>query len=227
MKILSNFTGKHHTEESRLKMSEAKMGDKNPFYGKHHTTYTKRRISKKLKGKKHPNYGKICPKEVKEKTSKTLKGKYCGKDSPTWKGGKVKVNCKQCGKEKEVFPCLIKNTGNFCSNRCKAIYKTTRQKTTGTDIELLMEAELIRRNISFTPQKPLLNLTVVDFFIEPNIVIYCDGIYWHNLEKVKEKDERQNLILSSNGYKVFRFTNKDINKSVKNCVNKVLIKEEK
>lgn len=39
------------TEEFRKKMSEVTSGKKNPFYGKHHTEETKRRLSEAHKGK--------------------------------------------------------------------------------------------------------------------------------------------------------------------------------
>ena len=40
------LNGHKHTKESKEKMSEIKMGKKNPFYGRHHTKETKERISK-------------------------------------------------------------------------------------------------------------------------------------------------------------------------------------
>lgn len=39
------------TRKTRLKMSEAKKGIKNPMYGKHHTEIAKRKISEALIGK--------------------------------------------------------------------------------------------------------------------------------------------------------------------------------
>lgn len=45
--------GKHHSEESKKKMSLAKkgmyIGEKNPFYGKHHSEETRRRLSEAAK----------------------------------------------------------------------------------------------------------------------------------------------------------------------------------
>ena len=37
--------GKHHTEETRKKMSEKRKLDKHPLWGKHHTEETKRKLS--------------------------------------------------------------------------------------------------------------------------------------------------------------------------------------
>lgn len=242
--------GKKHTKESRLKMSEAKKGENNPNYGKQHTEENRQKISNAKKGgvpwnKGIPcaeetrnkisvaNTGRVPSKETRDKISIANKGRkhleaakikigaaHKGEKNGNWKGGKVKVNCKQCGKEKEIYPTQIKKSkNNFCCHKCLGIYIRTQQKQKNTDIEQLIEKELIKRNISFEPQHPLLDITIVDFFIQPNIVIYCDGDYWHSTNKRKEKDERQNFILKLNGYKVFRFTGGEIKESVGKCID--------
>ena len=49
------FYGKHHTEESKQKISESRKGqcsgEKHPFYGKHHSDESKQAISEKRQGK--------------------------------------------------------------------------------------------------------------------------------------------------------------------------------
>ena len=54
------FYGKHHSDETKLKMSKSKQsmydGDKNPMYDKHHTKETKRKQSKALLGEKNPRW---------------------------------------------------------------------------------------------------------------------------------------------------------------------------
>lgn len=57
-------SGYKHSEESKHKMSESRIGEKNVFYGKIHSDYTKNKISESrikngiAKGKNNPNYGK-------------------------------------------------------------------------------------------------------------------------------------------------------------------------
>lgn len=95
-------------------------------------------------------------------------------------------------------------------------------KKKDTSIELALEEELERSKINYEKDVPLCNITVVDFYLPKcKIVIYADGDYWHNLPEVKERDKEQNKILKKNGYKVFRFWGREINKSAKECVNKV------
>lgn len=50
--------GKHLSEESRRKISEAQKGENNHMYGKHHSEKTKEKLSEANKGEKHPFYGK-------------------------------------------------------------------------------------------------------------------------------------------------------------------------
>jgi len=52
-----NMLGKHHSAETKRKMSEAQKGEKHPLYGKHHTAETRKKISEAQKGEKHPHFG--------------------------------------------------------------------------------------------------------------------------------------------------------------------------
>ena len=106
--------------------------------------------------------------------------------------------------------------------------KTIQQRSSGkishkeTSIERKVEDELQQRNINYQKQFPLCKISIVDFYLpESKTVIYCDGDYWHNLPGCKEKDERQTKVLTSNGYKVFRFWEHEINKSVSECLDRV------
>ena len=92
-----------------------------------------------------------------------------------------------------------------------------------TSIELEIEAELKRRNINYQKQVPLCKIAIVDFYLpEENIVIECDGDYWHRLPGVPENDKRKTKILIDNKYKVFRFWESEINKSSKKCIDKII-----
>ena len=201
--------GSHLSEEHKKKISEAKKGDKNPNWNKHPSMESCRRMSESHKGKKNTNYGKT------------------GKNHPKWKGGDVEMVCKLCYKKRYVASSSIKRgRGICCSRRCATIYRLIHQKNHNTDIERLVENELIRRNIPYTKQVALLGITLVDFLLPNDTVIYCDGSYWHSFDKAKIKDMNQDFMLKFYGYKVFRFTEKEIKKSPKKCIANV-IKEDK
>ena len=98
------------------------------------------------------------------------------------------------------------------------------QKYFGTSIEIKMEQELTKRGVRFQKQYPIYQAkTIPDFFIAPNICIYCDGDYWHRKSGRPEKDAQQNFILNFLGYKVYRFWEKDIKKDISKCVDTITI----
>jgi DNA mismatch endonuclease (patch repair protein) len=182
-----------------IKMIGKLVGDKNPMK----KLKTRRKLSQLLKGHK-------ISMRTKEKISKTLNGRYTGEDNPFY----GKRHTEEVKKK----------------NRIRAIRRMVSGKIRRKDthIELMIEAELRKRNIHYKKQFPLANITVADFYLPQNkTVIYADGSFWHEskwAEKrgVVEKDKRQNKILTANGYKVFRFPEADINNSPEKCVSRVI-----
>lgn len=66
------FYGKHHSKETRMKMSKNHAdvsGPNNPNYGKHHSLKTRQKISQANKGKNNHNYGKKLPQSTRDKIS--------------------------------------------------------------------------------------------------------------------------------------------------------------
>lgn len=243
--------GKYLSEEHKRKLSEAHKGKSSGRKGKHCSEEHKRKLSEKNKGKRHSEEakkkisefrkGKPRLEETKRKISEALKGKHhteaakykmsefrkgrnMGANSPCWKGGKIRVNCVICNKEIHVYPSDIKYNkynNSFCSHRCSGIWIVKHQKTKDTYIERKIEDELIRRNIPYTKQVPLLGITIVDFLLPHNTIIYCDGDYWHSKKVNKGKDIAQDTVLFFKNYKIFRFLEKDIKKSAKKCIDTV------
>jgi len=84
---------RHHTEESKRRMSEVKLGKNNPMYGKHRTEEWKRNHSKLMSGKNNPNYGKhyFHTEESKLKMSESLKKGYEMGKYVSWNKGKHNV----------------------------------------------------------------------------------------------------------------------------------------
>ena len=61
-----------HSEETKRKMSKARIGENNYWYGKHHSEETKRKMSEALSGEKNPNFGKHLSEEHKKKISESM-----------------------------------------------------------------------------------------------------------------------------------------------------------
>lgn len=153
------------------------------------------------------------------------RGNLCG-SCRTYSPRKM-VKCLFDGCENEIR--YDKHRAGYCrehtdwSNHAKRISEYNRSNKGKTSIEIAIENELKNSGEVFIDQFTLLDgLTVVDFFIpSKKIVIYCDGDYWHGKEKVANRDEKQNEALRRNGYKVFRFSEKDIKKSPAECVARI------
>jgi very-short-patch-repair endonuclease len=75
-----------------------------------------------------------------------------------------------------------------------------------TDIELKFKEELIKRNIKFIhPYKIPKYPHLADFYIPNcNLIIECDGSYWHQLPKHIKKDKINNYTMRNKGYFVKR-----------------------
>jgi len=91
-----------------------------------------------------------------------------------------------------------------------------------TDIERLMSAALGNAGIRFQEQVPMYDKWLVDFLIpEQKVIIECDGTYWHDRPDAKARDKGKDRYLTKCGYRVFRFTDKQIYADVDACVAQV------
>ena len=125
-------------------------------------------------------------------------------------------------------PSTVKGKHHTEETRKKLSMLTVKQLASGlmkmkdTSIEIKIEEELGRNHIYYQKHISLCGITVPDFYLpDYRLAIYTDGDYWHNLPIVKNRDEKQNRILKQKGYRVFRFWEHEINKSVSECINKI------
>ena len=93
LKMSEALKGKHHSAEHRRKLSESLSGENNPFYGKHHTEESRKKNSLAHRGKHHTE-------ESRQKNSLAHKGKHWWNDGvsckhakecpgPEWKPGRI------------------------------------------------------------------------------------------------------------------------------------------
>lgn len=64
------------SDETKKKIAQSKLGEKNPMFGKKHTSEQKEHLSKMFSGENNPNYGKKHSDETRKKISDALKGKH-------------------------------------------------------------------------------------------------------------------------------------------------------
>ena len=198
--------------ELRKRKSESMKGNKNPAK----RPDVRAKISKSKKGM-------TLSLEWRLKIGKSNKGKLKGKSRPpfslSWR--------KNLSKSHKGKPSPMKG-----KNHTEEAKRKNREwhvnnpfrKYRNTSIELKIEEELRRRNIDYQKQVPLFGVTIVDFLLRNKIAIYCDGDYWHNRPEVKVRDKRQNKILKENGFRIFRFSEHEINESPKRCIDQINFK---
>lgn len=95
-----------------------------------------------------------------------------------------------------------------------------RGPSANSPLEKLLQAALLKAGISFSTQRVLLGHYCVDILIQQApVILEADGAL-HHLRK--EQDDVRDAALLAAGYKVFRFSGSDINRSAERCVRKVI-----
>jgi very-short-patch-repair endonuclease len=77
---------------------------------------------------------------------------------------------------------------------------------------------LIDLGIVFIPQHPV-DRCILDFYLpDLDMVIECDGDYWHSLPGAKRRDQKRDYWLQSKGYIVIRISETDIKADCRRAV---------
>ncbi len=153
---------------------------------------------------------KLCGKKIDNESGQKNR-KFCSRDCwNKWQNNKEERYCKWCTKP---FMAWDNGKQQYCSKKCALA------STKETDIERLMREELEKDNTQFEQYKHVGGF-FVDFLLPNNVIIECNGMYWHTKPEVVERDKRKNKTLEQLGYKIYRFTDKEIKSNVSKCVEK-------
>ena len=91
-----------------------------------------------------------------------------------------------------------------------------------TDIELLVKGELDNRKLFYIAQYRIKN-RIADFYIPKyNLILECDGNYWHNRQDRIIRDIETTKMMEKEGYKVVRLNDQDIKINLINKLTEVL-----
>ena len=149
-----------------------------------------------------------------EKSDKYFCSVICTKDG-------IITNCNYCDKNIYRTNRMMKKTNKqFCSLKCHNLHGHPFTSS----IEIEMQKELKKRRIKFRPHKAISdikNFYNCDMFIEPNIVIECDGDYWHDYPNGTEIDKIRNKQMKEKDYIVFRFWEHEIKENASLCVSEI------
>ncbi len=125
------------------------------------------------------------------------------------------MTCQNCSKEYTVKPSLAKRT-KFCSRGCQGAWIKSHT-TSPTSIELAVAHLLDSMHIRYDSQKTF-GKYVTDFYLPGyNVVIECDGTYWHSLLVRIAKDIEKDFFLRAHGTKVLRLPESKIKKDISWC----------
>lgn len=109
--------------------------------------------------------------------------------------------CLNCHKPiRRRFSAIKKNIGQFCGMGCSRKYRGE------TSIEKIVRLKLQDLKVEFIQEKYIGKRYIADFFINPNLIIECDGKYWHNIKR----DNKKNEYIFSQGLSLLRLKEQEI-----------------
>lgn len=138
-------------------------------------------------------------------------------------GSLVELECAWCGK-KFIRSRCFKDIQRYCSKRCARISNNE------TAIETKTRKELEKFKVYFEQEKPIKKANgkrfyFIDFFLPPNVIIECDGKFWHNPEKFPKsyrKDSIKRDYLKKSGFKLYSLKEEEINKNINKLIKDIL-----
>lgn len=113
--------GKHHSDETRRKISEANRGERNYGYGKHLSEEHKKKLSESKIGDNNPNYGKSPSEETRKKSSIARMGIRFSDDH------KKKISAARQGIQYDEWEKFTKNS-LYCPSFNEACKESNREK---------------------------------------------------------------------------------------------------
>lgn len=161
---------------------------------------------------------KVCGKEFETYPSRDERKQYCSTECSQ---RKVEVTCLNCGKSIALQPSRAKDRV-YCSVECQLTHQSTlRYDGKRTSIENAVAGFLSEMGIAFWEQYPIAWYSC-DFYLPGHeIIIECDGDYWHSLKKSQANDKRKDKFLAKQGYIVVRLPEHKINHDPRWCKTQI------
>jgi very-short-patch-repair endonuclease len=143
-----------------------------------------------------------------------------GELNGTWVGPSKTKPCEVCGKIVERRPSKI-NRCRTCSPKCRQVL-AIKGNARISGLERKMSAAFAEARLHAVAQY-VIGYYVVDFaFPDDQLVVECDGKYWHALPKQQRIDHSKDSYLRNRGWSMLRLSEDEINASPVDCAGRVL-----
>ena len=199
--------GKPLSDETKKKLSDIKKGKPPNNKGKHY------KMKKGVVRIRNPHR-----EETKQKISNSKKGCVPWiKDKKHSDKTRQLISLMKTGRSRKGVPHSIETRIKISNKRNNQIFPFKN-----TSIENIIEYELLKNNIQYEQHKSFKirnSNHQVDFFIKPNIIIECDGDYWHSKINRLFRDNIIDYELEKQGLKVIRLREYDIHNNISWCIN--------
>lgn len=122
-----------------------------------------------------------------------------------WHYRRVDRTCQWCKETFKAKPASVAyGYALFCSRRCQGSYMTYTIGGRRSSLEVAVEQVLTILEEPFESQKQI-GPWLVDFYLPTrNLVLECDGKYWHSLPASIKRDKQKNGWLKKHGYQILR-----------------------
>ena len=200
-KIGEAIKKKWNNPEFREKTSKALRGKRNPFYGRKHSEETKQKISNANRGRRLSDETKQKFKEIHSMPSEETRKKISEATRKALAEMSFETKFHWHSKINKNRWAKLSHEERIQHTRAMRL---AAQKANPSSLELPIAQILDALEISYKSQKSI-GPYIVDFYLPGhNLIIECDGDYWHSLPGRKEKDQKRDRWLRGHGYEVLR-----------------------
>jgi very-short-patch-repair endonuclease len=226
-KIGLGQVGRKHSDESKRKRSIALSGKNNPMYCKEISPQHRERLSEARKRR-------VYTPELRANISKALMRHIVSEQTRAKIGAKRKLRKNTPLSNEKRRQAFLGNNNPFfgkkhtteslekiklgCSNN------DNHGKYTNPTTEKIIHEVLSKLGMSFDTQSHIRisdGFRYVDFLVKPNIIIECDGDYYHSrLQKIR-RDFIADYEFEKLGYKILRFWEYDIRNNLDWCIQRI------
>lgn len=222
-KISESQRGKRrgpHSEETRRKMSESREGPRNGMYGKRHSEESRQKMSEAMRGKRRGPY----PEKHRRSIAESLKGRVFSEEH------RRKISLAKRGKPGKPLSEEHKQKISEGLHRLHLEYwrkgaiagALASRRANPSSIEVAVCTALDEMGIDYEAQKAIGPYIVDIFFPKINLIVECDGDYWHTLPGAQEKDRRRDTYFRSKGYTVVHLWEHEIREEPKSAILQAL-----